>query len=817
MNKLFSGVMLVLLCVFSAKAQAPDWGPADTVECHKIGPGINYTKIIYHKLPTILWWTEIDLSNEFNKVEQVQSRHQVPDVLRWDIMTHYKENSRPGHQVKVAWNHDFFSYDDGICIGMNISEGEMTWRLWGRSLLAITKGKKAEVFNPNNIECKAITPDGTSVAIDSYNASAQYLTGDCILFNKMNSLNLTEAGLYIKIQPQAEWLVNGADIPCKVTEISTTPLQTSATDYVLYLRNTKLSALDSHINVGDMLKISQKFNGASWGTTPADILNAFHGYPSLAHDGVLHNGEYNDFENGREYEKSAHVLAGISKDKTKLFILLNEMSSNSQSLDCVEMTNWMLAHGAWDVVNFDSGGSAAIAVDGDMLNLPGRGSVRPIEDAMIAVSLAPEDNNIDHLAFSKPHISPSTISLTPLRVMGFNKYDEVLEKDIKGCSFTCEPATIGTVDAEGIFHSGEQGMTGKIIAQKDGKTAELLVDTRTAEGVAPSVSNILINGIREYLIPITGTYNGETFTLDAAAFNWANSSPECCSIENGVLRGLKNGTSVITASFGNLTFDINVKVEIPQKNTAVVDNFQDISTLGLSYSGVSGMTADAANLPTGWSDGATYKFNITSSRAPSFKVMTPYILYSLPDSLSFQLYNKDQIVKQVSANYTDALGAKGIFSFTMPSTDDGVLTLPFKDGTGNIFDTSRYPITLTRLTFTLQSSKAGTGYEIGLRNLVAHYSEGTSSVGSILSDDNNSKLVISVEPELVKASFISAESGKARVMLYSTSGQILYNSIIEVVAGKNILPINTKVAGCGMYILSVNTGRQNLVGKCIIR
>ncbi|MEF9924840.1 MAG: hypothetical protein RR854_09755, partial [Muribaculaceae bacterium] len=160
---------------FAKAATEPNWGPADTVACHMVGPGIKYTKIIYPKMPLILWYTVIDLTNPNNKIEQVQSRHAVPDPLRWDVMTHYKENSRPGHNVKVAWNHDFFSYEAGICIGNNISEGELTWTLWGRSLLAITKDKKAEVFQPNNIVCKAIAPDNTEVGIDYYNSSATWL------------------------------------------------------------------------------------------------------------------------------------------------------------------------------------------------------------------------------------------------------------------------------------------------------------------------------------------------------------------------------------------------------------------------------------------------------------------------------------------------------------------------------------------------------------------------------------------------------------------------------------------------------------------
>lgn len=108
---------------------------------------------------------------------------------------------------------------------------------------------------------------------------------------------------------------------------------------------------------------------------------------------------------------------------------------------------------AWDIVNFDSGGSAAIVIDGDMLNLPGRGSIRPVEDAMLAVSLAPEDNDVSQLAFSLQRINPFVISRTPLTVMAFNQYGEVLDSDLEGCEFEVVPPTLGYVDAEAVFHS----------------------------------------------------------------------------------------------------------------------------------------------------------------------------------------------------------------------------------------------------------------------------------------------------------------------------------------------------------------------------
>ena len=39
------------------------------------------------------------------------------------------------------------------------------------------------------------------------------------------------------------------------------------------------------------------------------------------------------------------------------------MSGASVGVDCIELAAWMVEKGASDVVNFDSGGSAAIVID----------------------------------------------------------------------------------------------------------------------------------------------------------------------------------------------------------------------------------------------------------------------------------------------------------------------------------------------------------------------------------------------------------------------------------------------------------------------
>ena len=87
------------------------------------------------------------------------------------------------------------------------------------------------MFYPSLIS-KILLKDGSEVNIDYYNSSATALVGNCILFNRMNSRILTDPGLYIKIKPLDTWTVNGNDIRCEVQEVSDTPIQTSATEYL---------------------------------------------------------------------------------------------------------------------------------------------------------------------------------------------------------------------------------------------------------------------------------------------------------------------------------------------------------------------------------------------------------------------------------------------------------------------------------------------------------------------------------------------------------------------------------------------------------
>lgn len=721
-----------------------DWGPADTVEQHKVGPGMDYTKIIFHDKPVIVWFVEVDMQNPYAKVEQVQSRHAVPDVLRWDVMTHYRENTYDGHRVKVAWNHDFFSYDDGICIGINISEGEMTWNKWGRSVLAITDDGHGEVF-AGDFDARAIAPDGTEVVIDYYNAYATGLSGDCILYNRFNSKTLVETGRYIALKPLDSWIVNGEPIRCEVIEISDSPIQTAPERYVLYLRNGKLNALNGHVSVGQQIAVRQNFAKPWWGTSPSRILNAFHGYPSIVHDGVLQDGEYNNFENGREYEKSSRVMAGVSADKTKLYIATTEMSANSTGVDCIELAAFMVEKGAYDVVNFDSGGSAAIVIDEQMLNLPGRGAIRPVVDAALAVSVAPDDPTPERLSFSRQAINVSTISRTPLRVMALNKYDEIVEDNLTGCTFKCQPEELGYVDRDAIFHASATPMCGKILVEKDGTTGELFVTTKGIENIRPRYDNILIDNHRHLIVDVAGVMNGLDCEVDPEAFEWTFSPEGVARFDdNGLLYGVANGRTTLTGKYDNINFSINVTVETSD-GERVIEPMTDLARL--EYTKTSSIKNDKisyTDLPEGWVTGADIQFDLGTGRNSSITLNPKATIYGLPDSLSIRMYDKTGASQRIVLQFSDSHGARFTLEADTHQGDD-TYYFPLVEADSTVFAYHRYPLSLTKM-IVYFANKTAAGSEIALGPLTGMYPKvKDAGIEAVLTDGDTLSLQISGE------------------------------------------------------------------------
>ncbi len=791
-------IMLLFLSV-SVTAQSPNWGDADTLAHHKLGPGVQYSSIYFKGKKMKIWITEVDLNNPLNKIEQVQSNHKVPDLTRWTVQEHFTKNSSPNHQVRVAFNHDFFSYEGGICIGMNVSNGEIPYGSgWGRSLLAFPENGSTAIFHPV-LDANVVLPDNSKVKIDMINGAADGLQGNCVLFNRFNALNLTAEGKYLKIKPKGKWTVNGDNIPCAVLELSTTPLQTTPQEYVLFVRNSKLNSFDK-LEPGQTILIEQRMTNGKFGKPIENILNAFHGYPSIASQGKLHDGEYNDFENGREYEISSRQMAGISKDGSKLIIITTEMSGSSAGVNCIELANYMLEMGAWDVVNFDSGGSVAIVVDAEMLNEPARGSIRPVMDALLVVSLAPESNEVHSYAFKIPSIRPIAASLTPLTLLEFNEFDEVLNKDVKGFKFSCEPENLGFVDENQIFHAGIVAGSGKIIAEKNGIFAEIKVDILPINNYSINPDKILIDDVRQYPIVVQSQENNNVYFINPAVVNWNVENKAVVRVENGILSGLEEGESKVIGEINGNSKSLNVKVEIA-KDKQLAEAFDDISSFEVKSGVIKNVQFSKNELPASWEYGSVLSFDLSAGRAPYLDMIKEMKFYGLPDSLSWLFNNQGGVVKEMIFYLKDAQGADLTYKIEQLGTDLQRLTIPFSNA-GKPWGVERFPIKLSKLKIYFNAIETKR-YSLPFGGLYAHYPQRNDTKLESISRKrfdftttlSNNVLVINLE---------SVKQGNVLISLYSIDGRlqkIIANTCIQT----NVPVIKSDISSLkpGIYILKV--------------
>lgn len=810
-------VLLSLIGV-TANAQAPPWGVPDTLEHYTLGAGMQYTKIAYRDKPVLMWVTTIDLTNPYAQIEQVQSHNKVPDISRETVMSMSKSNTYAGHRVCAAFNHDFFVYESGVCIGANISNGEIPFASgWGRSIFAISQDKTAGVFHPSLV-AKILLSDNSEVNIDHYNSSATALVGNCVLFNRMNSRVLADPGLYIKIKPLDTWTVNGADIRCEVMNVSEMPLQTSDTECVIYARNESIQHFKNKVKEGDVISISQKFVRGKFGEPLENIIAGFHGYPSIAYEGKLHDGEYNDFENGREYEVSSRVMAGMSKDgKTVYIVTVEGGTAASPGVNCIDIANWMLAHGSWNVVNFDSGGSATIAVDHEMLNYPMRGDIRPVADALLVVSTEPESEIVASYSFVTPSLYTTAVSLNPLTLLSFNEYGKVLEKGVEGFTYRCIPEDMGYVDQDGVFHAALHTVGGRIIASKAGKEAVLNVYVSPVSDVQAYPQQLLIDGIREFPIRIDAKSGNQVFQIDPGAFTWTSSNPDCCRMEEGIIKGVANGETELQGILDDLNVRVKVIVEIAEKDS-IQKRFSDMASWPMKTSGTfSNLRFENFGLPLGWDDGINMIFDVKTGRSASVEFTKPVKFYSLPDSISFRMFVKDDLIKELYLDF--ASNTESNFKkvkLTPAAGKDSVYSISFMEDNLPL-GLIEYPLTLTSMKFYLKPGLTLTDTKISFKDLKAHYPtyQGVG-VNQVALDIPFTGLSYSEDEAILHYSL--SEAGIASISLWSFDGRRLSNYITNrQLAGTYTYCVPLYSLDNGIYLLSVIIGGKTETHKLIVK
>jgi len=478
----------------------------------------------------------------------------------------------------------------------------------------------------------------------------------------------------------------------------------------------------------------------------------------------------------------------------------------------------MLAHGSWNVVNFDSGGSATIAVDHEMLNYPMRGGeIRPVADALLVVSTEPESETVASYSFVVPNLYTTAVSLNPLTLLSFNEYGKVLEKGGQGFTYRCIPEDMGYVDADGVFHAALNTTGGRIIASKDGKEAILNVFVSPVSDVQAYPQSLLIDGHREFPIRIDATSGNKVYQLDPSAFIWTSSNPDCCRVEAGIIKGVANGETELQGTLEDLSVCVKVKVEIADEDR-IQETFADMASWPMKTTGTfSNLRFENYGLPVGWDNGVNMVFDVKTGRSAYIEFTKPVTFYSLPDSISFRMFVKDDLVKELYLDF--ASNTKVSFEKVRlePAWGiDSVYSISFMDN-GIPLDLIEYPLTLTGMKFYLKPGMTFTDTRISFKDLTAHYplSQGVG-VSETLVDDAVSWLNYSGGEAILHYSLLKA--GTASISLWTADGRNLMSHLTNrLLAGKYTYNVPLHSLDSGVYFLSVLIDGRRDTHKLMVR
>ena len=464
-------VLFALLWPLTIQAQSLSWGIADTLSHHSIGPGVFFTELIYPEKPLAIYITTVDLTNPHNLIESYPSNGKVPDASGQTTSAQCKDNTTEAHRVVMGINHDFFDINGGVAIGTNIRNGEMThngeWqngKLMNRAVLTIDDTKRANILNPVYF-MNIIFPDQKKMEIEMVNDRSDDLhqTKKVVLYNRFNSKELKTPGTYATIKPLDIWTFNGDPIRCIVESTGQNPIQPNSEQYVLRLLDDAAVEFTSKATTGDTIRIEQLLRAISWGAHTPNILQAFHGYPSIIRRGELHAGEYDNFENsatwpnGRAYEVANRTMAGISRDGRTLFLVVvdGRRPGWSIGLNCIETALFMVELGAYHVVNFDGGGSSTMVVNEEVKNKPTDSSgERKVMNTLQVISNAPVNPTPHTVSFRRTSILMQKYSSIQLEYFVYNQHGDPISTH-EGILFSMTPGLKGTITQKGELYVNE--------------------------------------------------------------------------------------------------------------------------------------------------------------------------------------------------------------------------------------------------------------------------------------------------------------------------------------------------------------------------
>ena len=368
------------------------------------------------------------------------------------------------------------------------------------------------------------------------------------------------------------------------------------------------SWLSGDVHVGDTVSIAQALS------PDADVTQLVTAATQLIKDGAAYDDPTGQPPSGINPE----TAVGISKDgKHAIFVTLDGRLGESTAVGVTpaQVTGYLLAHGAYNAVLLDGGGSTEMdaRVPGtsglSVLNTPSDGSERPVANGIFVYSTATSSGPATKVVAN----GGSTVETVPGATIPVNIYATDAQNNPASGTITTRviPSSLGTW-SDGQFTANRAG-TGLLYAQ-DGFASTVqkidVVSKLSSLTVSPAEPDL--NNSETQQLTLSGTSaDGSTVQIPPQAASWTVANTALGTVSaSGLFTAAASGAGLtnVTAAVAGSSASTSVAVG---STPAIVDNMSSLSNWSWSTSGgaTGTFSESAGDVPEGDTAGSSMQID----------------------------------------------------------------------------------------------------------------------------------------------------------------------------------------------------------------
>jgi exopolysaccharide biosynthesis protein len=450
-----------------------------------------------------------------------------------------------------------------------------------------------EVLNNGQFEFSTETFTGT--ADDTTTGS----TDPLVALNRIDQTGLTAVTPFLGAATIGESTIAaatvGSDGSLTITSVQTSqtslPQLTSGEEDLIARRGTQDSLWLQGLHPGDNVTLSYSIAPYGIGTAPTDVATAVSGAAYLVQNGAMAVPVTAGGENNVDYPV---VGLGTTKDgKHAVMMVFNGRESENVAVGLTrpQQAQWFMAHGIYNAIEFDSGGSAEMVArlpgqqQVSVLNTPADGDERPVANGLFIYSTESSPGTAEQAVVNggRPMaVLPGTTE--PVGAYALDGEDNPASSQV---SVSVEPASLGSVasTSSGLtLTSGSQPGQGWLVVQA-GQAVSRVPLTVTASpaslSISPTEPDLANSATQQFTV--AGTARGDQpLTLGDQDVTWSVSPSSLGTVSStGLFTAAASGAGLatVTATADGASGSTSVAVG---SDSVVLDPMTDVSNWTVS-------------------------------------------------------------------------------------------------------------------------------------------------------------------------------------------------------------------------------------------